>query len=197
MSFTHFESSPHLQSMLTVGNLSVRGLPCLNLGVISRQPFQNFNASLSMATGPLQQKRVSTKSSCTPANGCGGHTKSFLGASKKPIGLSELLQDFPSQQKVSWRWENITLLWLIIVLMHYYHPEKNASSQTSSLSFQRSFSQQPPPSKPVLTLFTKVRFSIFRNQSRNLSQDYCPLCDDALEELGEANLAKVFNFWNQ
>jgi len=48
--------------------------------------------------------------------------------------------------------------------------------QDISSGQKRSFCQQPPLSKPVLTLFTK---------------DYCPLCDDALEELGEVNLAKV------
>ena len=161
MTVIHFNSSPHLQSMLTVGKLCVRGLPRLTLGV--RQPFRNFNAS--MAAEPLHQKCVSSKSSRTQADGCGvqWHTKSFLGISKRSIGLSEFLQDFPSQQKVSWKLKDITLLWLTSVGASL--PSWNAFSQTSPLSFQRSFSQQSPPSKPVLTLFTKVRFIICLNQS--------------------------------
>jgi len=41
---------------------------------------------------------------------------------------------------------------------------------------KRLFCQQHTAPKPVLTLFTK---------------DFCPLCDDALDELGDANLDKV------
>jgi len=51
------------------------------------------------------------------------------------------------------------------------HSEDVALSQQ-----KRLFCLQHTAPKPVLTLFTK---------------DFCPLCDDALDELGDANLDKV------
>merc|ERR1712013_755399 len=51
------------------------------------------------------------------------------------------------------------------------HSKDAAVSQQKHL-----FRQQHTAPKPVLTLFTK---------------DFCPLCDDALDELGDANLDKV------
>ena len=92
-------SSPHLQSMLSVGKISVKGLP-IPFSSLRGQFYRDFNASFRVGLKPLHMRCASTPLTCKSAVCDSESIKSFVAgtrhsSSAKPTGHVQ------SQQKVS------------------------------------------------------------------------------------------------
>ena len=98
-------SSPHLQSMLSVGKISVKGLP-IPFSSLRGQFYRDFNASFRVGLKPLHMRCASTHLTCKSAVCDSESIKSFVAgtrnsSSAKPTGH---VQDISPQQKVSGKW---------------------------------------------------------------------------------------------
>ena len=96
-------SSPHLQSMLSVGKISVKGLP-IPFSSLRGQFYRDFNASFRVGLKPLHMRCASTPLTCKSAVCDSESTKSFVARTRNTSSAKPTVrhvQDISSQQKVS------------------------------------------------------------------------------------------------